>query len=56
MGIYRSNAVMSRSETDKAIPEDDRFKSQEEIQKLTDKFMNELENILKEKEKELVEL
>ncbi|HAJ57693.1 MAG TPA: ribosome recycling factor [Candidatus Omnitrophica bacterium] len=51
-----SNEAIKKLETDKAIPEDDRFKSQEEIQKLTDKFMNELENILKEKEKELVEL
>ncbi len=51
-----SNDLIKKLETDKAIPEDDRFKGQEEIQKLTDKFMADLENILKEKEKELVEL
>lgn len=51
-----SNEAIKKLETDKAIAEDDRFKSQEEIQKLTDKHMAELETILKEKEKELVEL
>lgn len=51
-----SNEAIKKLETDKAIAEDDRFKSQEEVQKLTDKHMAELENILKEKEKELVEL
>ncbi len=51
-----TNDAIKKLETDKAISEDDRFKSQEEIQKLTDKHMAELENILKEKEKELVEL
>lgn len=51
-----TNDAIKKLETDKAISEDDRFKSQEEVQKLTDKHMAELENILKEKEKELVEL
>lgn len=51
-----TNDAIKKLETDKAISEDDRFKSQEEVQKLTDKHMAELESILKEKEKELVEL
>jgi ribosome recycling factor len=51
-----SNEAIKKLETDKVIAEDDRFKSQEEIQKLTDKFMLELENILKEKDKELTEI
>jgi ribosome recycling factor len=50
-----ANEAIKKLESDKAIAEDDRFKSQEEIQKLTDKFMAELENVLKEKEKELTE-
>jgi ribosome recycling factor len=51
-----SNEAIKKLETDKMIPEDERFKTQEEIQKVTDKFMAELENLLKEKEKELTEI
>jgi ribosome recycling factor len=40
-------------EKDKAITEDDRFKGQEEIQKLTDKFIKEIDNLLAAKEKEV---
>ncbi|MFA5500144.1 MAG: ribosome recycling factor [Candidatus Omnitrophota bacterium] len=38
---------------DKAITEDEKFKSQEEIQKLTDKYIKEVENLLAAKEKEI---
>jgi len=51
-----SNEVIKKLEGDKAIPEDERFKTQEEVQKMTDKYMAELESILKEKEKDLTEL
>ncbi len=51
-----ANEAVKKLETDKAIPEDDRFKSQDEVQKMTDKYMGEVENLLKEKEKELTEL
>ncbi len=51
-----ANEIIKKLESDKAISEDERFKTQDEIQKMTDKYMSELENILKEKEKELVEL
>ena len=50
-----ANEAVKKLENDKAIAEDDRFKTQDEIQKITDKFMAELENLLKEKEKELSE-
>ncbi|HQP91502.1 MAG TPA: ribosome recycling factor [Candidatus Omnitrophota bacterium] len=51
-----SNEAVKKLESDKLIAEDEKFKTQDEIQKMTDKYMAELENILKEKEKELVEL
>jgi ribosome recycling factor len=51
-----ANELIKKLESDKAIPEDERFKSQDEIQKITDKSIAELENLLKEKEKELTEV
>jgi ribosome recycling factor len=38
---------------DKAITEDDEFKSKEEIQKLTDKYIKDIDNLLASKEKEI---
>ena len=40
-------------EKDKAVTEDERFHSQEEIQKLTDKYIKEIDTILAAKEKEV---
>ena len=40
-------------EKDKVITEDDRFKAQEDIQKLTDKYIKEIDNLLAAKEKEI---
>lgn len=40
--------------TDKTISEDERFKSQEHIQKITDKYIADIDKILSEKEKELL--
>ncbi|MFB3919090.1 MAG: ribosome recycling factor [Candidatus Velamenicoccus archaeovorus] len=51
-----ANDAVKKLETDKVIPEDERFRSQDEIQKITDKCMADLENILKDKEKELTEV
>ena len=51
-----ANDAIKKLETDKIIPEDERFRSQDEVQKLTDKCMADLENILKDKEKELTEV
>lgn len=38
---------------DKVITEDEKFKSQEEIQKLTDKYIKDIDSILAAKEKEI---
>ena len=40
-------------EKDKQATEDERFKAQEDIQKLTDKYIKEIDNILASKEKEV---
>lgn len=40
-------------EKDKAITEDDKFKAQEDIQKLTDKYIKEVDTMLAIKEKEI---
>lgn len=40
-------------EKDKLIAEDDRFKAQDEIQKLTDKYIKEIDSLLAAKEKEI---
>ena len=42
-----------KQEKDHLIAEDDRFKAQEEIQKLTDKYIKEIDNLLAQKEKEI---
>lgn len=44
-----------KMEKDKKISEDDRFRGEEELQKLTDKYIAEIDRILDEKEKELRE-
>lgn len=43
-------------ENEKMITEDDRKRGEEEIQKLTDKLMSELDNIQSKKEKEVMEV
>lgn len=50
-----ANDLIKKLEHDKKISEDDRFKSQESIQKVTDKYIEKVETLLKEKEKELLE-
>ena len=51
----RHSAVehIRKLEKDKAITEDERFHSQEEIQKLTDKFIKDIDTFLAGKEKEI---
>ncbi|MBN2453834.1 MAG: ribosome recycling factor [Candidatus Omnitrophica bacterium] len=44
---------VKKLEKDKAITEDDRFKAGEDIQKLTDKFIKEIDTLLTAKEKEI---
>ncbi|MDP2939211.1 MAG: ribosome recycling factor [Candidatus Omnitrophota bacterium] len=50
-----ANEAIKKLQDDKVIPEDERFKAQDAIQKLTDKYIARIEEIVKEKEKELVE-
>ena len=45
-----------RKEKDKAVSEDEVFTAQDEIQKLTDKHISKIDEILKQKEKEVLEL
>ncbi len=42
-----------KAEKDKALTEDERFKTQEEVQKLTDKHIKEIDTLLAGKEKEI---
>ena len=46
---------IKKLEKDKNISEDERFKSEEQLQKITDKYINEIERIVENKEKELKE-
>ena len=50
-----ANDLIKKMEHDKKIPEDERFKTQELIQKTTDKYIGQIESLLKDKEKELSE-
>lgn len=47
--------VVKKLEKDAKISEDDCFKTQEEIQKITDRYIAKVDEILKAKEKELAE-
>lgn len=48
-----ANEAIKKLENDKAISEDERFKNQDRIQKITDKYIEKIDLVLKEKEKEL---
>jgi ribosome recycling factor len=50
-----ANELIKKLEQEKKISEDDRFKTQDEIQKITDRYIEKCDNLLKEKEKELLE-
>ena len=45
--------IVKKMEDAKEIPEDARFKGQEEVQKSTDRYIKKIDELLKEKEKEL---
>lgn len=45
--------TVKKSEKDKVITEDERFKTQDDIQKLTDKYIKEINDLLAGKEKEI---
>lgn len=46
---------LEKLEKDKVIPEDDKFKAIDELQKLVDKYIVRIDELLKNKEKELAE-
>lgn len=51
---HEANEHIKKIEKDKLIGEDESFKSQEQIQKLTDKYIKQIDDILGEKEKEVL--
>lgn len=51
-----ANDRIKKLEGEKTVSEDDAFKSHEEIQKLTDKYIKEVDVLLEEKSKALLEL
>ncbi|MCM8818345.1 MAG: ribosome recycling factor [Candidatus Omnitrophica bacterium] len=50
-----ANEQLKKAKDEKNISEDDMFKGMEEIQKVTDKFIEEIEKRIKDKEKEIME-
>ncbi|MCX5678849.1 MAG: ribosome recycling factor [Candidatus Omnitrophica bacterium] len=52
-GRHAALETIKKLEKDKAITEDDRFKAHEDIQKLTDKYIKEIDTILAAKEKDI---
>jgi ribosome recycling factor len=56
-GIRRdSNETLKSLEKDGEISEDDYHRAQEEVQKITDNHIKEVDNILEAKEKEIMEV
>ncbi|MGC8976922.1 MAG: ribosome recycling factor [Candidatus Ratteibacteria bacterium] len=51
----KANEQLKKAKEEKQISEDDMFKGTEEIQKITDKYIKEIENKINEKEKEIME-
>jgi len=47
--------ALEKLEKDKAIPEDDKFRGIDELQKLVDKYIAKIDELLKNKEKEILE-
>ncbi|MFH1201725.1 MAG: ribosome recycling factor [Candidatus Omnitrophota bacterium] len=46
--------AIRKLEKDSAITEDDRFRYQDEVQKITDKYIEKIDSLLKEKEEEII--
>ncbi len=51
-----ANEQLKTAKKDKQISEDEQFKFQDEVQKLTDKLIQKAEEIVKAKEKEVLEI
>jgi len=52
-GRHTAIEHIRKLEKDKLVTEDEKFKSQEDIQKLTDKYIKEIDTLLAAKEKEI---
>ncbi len=51
-----ANTEISKAQKNDNLPEDDAKRAEAEVQKLTDKFIADIEDILREKEEELMEI
>ncbi len=54
-GRHHAIELIRKLEKDKAVSEDESFTSQDEVQKLTDQHIKRIDEILKQKEKEVLE-
>ena len=52
----QAREAIAKAEKEKEFSEDDRHTEEQDLQKLTDQFIKELDEIGKEKEKELMEI
>lgn len=50
-----TNELLKSLKKDSEISEDDAFKGQDQVQKITDEFINQIDEIYKDKEKEILE-
>jgi ribosome recycling factor len=50
-----ANEMLKQLKNDKDMSEDDFFKAQDEVQKITDEFIEKIDNVTKKKEKEILE-
>ncbi len=53
---HESKSILEKSEKDKLITEDDKFRGIDEVQKLVDRYGAKIEEVLKNKEKEVLEI
>ena len=54
VGIMQANEVLKKMAKEKEISEDDERRMQEEIQKITDEFIIEIDKLIDAKEKDLL--
>lgn len=52
---HEAKTQLERLEKDKVISEDDKFRGIDELQKIVDKYIVKIEELLKSKEKEILE-
>jgi ribosome recycling factor len=51
----QANETLKAGEKDKKLPEDDYYKGVKKVQELTDKYIKEIDQVFKDKEKEITE-